>query len=89
MKNIIINLLTLACGINALYEQSKPEPNKFILFGCFIVFMIGIYRIMKRIPSKHDQDAAREFYRESLRNEEEREEDIILKSEENQYKNES
>ncbi len=65
MKNIIFNLLTLAAGILALYEQSQEVPNKFVMFGCFAVFMIGIYRIMKRIPSKHKQDLIREKQREN------------------------
>lgn len=65
MKNIIFNLLTLAAGIFALYEQAQSEPNKFIMFGCFAVFMVGIYRIMKRIPSKHEQDLIREKQREN------------------------
>ncbi|VXB74518.1 conserved hypothetical protein [Flavobacterium sp. 9AF] len=56
MKNLIFNLLLFALGIYAIYEQSKPEPNKIIMFVAFALFMIGLFRIMKKIPSKKDKE---------------------------------
>lgn len=56
MKNLIYTFLLFAFGIYALYEQSKPEPNKFIMYGALVIFGIGLYRIMKKIPSKHNEE---------------------------------
>lgn len=56
MKNFIYTILLFSAGIYALYEQSKPEPNKFIMFGALVIFGIGLYRIMKKIPSKHNNE---------------------------------
>ncbi|NJM78622.1 MAG: M3 family oligoendopeptidase [Flavobacterium sp.] len=56
MKNFIYTILLFSLGVYAIYEQSKPEPNKFIMFGAFALFMVGLYKIMKKIPSKNEQD---------------------------------
>lgn len=56
MKSFIYTILLFAVGFYAIYEQSKPEPNKLIMFGAFALFIIGLYRIMKKIPSKHDNE---------------------------------
>ncbi len=55
MKNFIYTVLLFVFGIYAIYEQSKPEPNKLVMFVAFAIFMVGLYRIMNKIPSKHDK----------------------------------
>lgn len=56
MKNFLYTIVLFSAGIYALYEQSKPEPNKFVMYGAIVIFGIGLYRIMKKIPSKHNND---------------------------------
>lgn len=56
MKNFIYTILLFAMGVYALYEQSKPQPNKIIMFIAFALFMIGLYKIMKKIPSKNNEN---------------------------------
>ena len=41
-------------GIYALMEQSKPAPNRFVMIGAMAIFMFGLFRLMKKIPSKND-----------------------------------
>lgn len=41
MLKFISILLFFGAGIFALYEQSKPEPNRFIMIGAMAIFMIG------------------------------------------------
>jgi multisubunit Na+/H+ antiporter MnhC subunit len=56
MMKFVSILLFFGAGIYALYEQSKPEPNKFIMIGAMAIFMIGLYIIMKKIPNKNEED---------------------------------
>jgi hypothetical protein len=56
MLKFISILLFFGAGIFALYEQSKPEPNRFIMIGAMAIFMIGLFRIMKKIPNKNEED---------------------------------
>jgi hypothetical protein len=56
MLKFISILLFFGAGIYALYEQSKPEPNKFIMIGAMAIFMIGLFRIIKKIPNKNEED---------------------------------
>ncbi|WP_157958501.1 hypothetical protein [Flavobacterium tibetense] len=56
MLKFVSILLFFGAGIYALYEQSKPEPNKFIMIGAMAIFMIGLFRIMKKIPNKNEED---------------------------------
>lgn len=50
------NMLFFVCGFIAIWEQSKPEPNKFIMIICMAVFGVGLYRLMKKIPSKEEKN---------------------------------
>ncbi len=54
MKQFLYILMFAAVGIYALIEQSKPAPNRFIMIGAMAVFMFGLFRLMKKIPSKND-----------------------------------
>jgi hypothetical protein len=56
MKQFISILIIAAFGIIALFEQSKSKPNQFIMIGAIAVFMYGLYRLMKQIPSKNEDE---------------------------------
>jgi hypothetical protein len=42
-----------ACAFIALYEQSLAKPNVYIMVGAIIVFMLGMMRLMNKVPSKY------------------------------------
>ena len=56
MKQFLYVLLFAAVGILALIEQSKPDPNRFIMIGAMAVFMYGLFQIMKRVPAKKEEE---------------------------------
>jgi len=56
MKKIVLTILFFGAGFLAIWEQSKPNPNPFLMVGGIAVFMIGLYQIMKRIPNKKEED---------------------------------
>ncbi|WP_396137560.1 hypothetical protein [Flavobacterium sp.] len=56
MKQFISILIIAAFGIIALFEQSKSKPNQLIMIGAMAIFMYGLYRLMKRIPSKNEDE---------------------------------
>ena len=60
MKQFLYILLFAAVGILAMIEQSKPAPNRFIMIGAMAVFMFGLFRLMKKIPSKNDGESEEE-----------------------------
>ena len=49
-------LVVAAAGIIALVEQSKAQPNPIIMIGALGVFMYGMYKLMKKIPSKNEDN---------------------------------
>ena len=51
MKTIYI-VLFFAAAFVALFEQSKAHPNKIIMIVCIVVFMIGLIRLMSKVPGK-------------------------------------
>lgn len=51
MKTIYI-VLFFAAAFVALFEQSKAHPNKIIMIVCIVVFMIGLMRLMSKVPGK-------------------------------------
>jgi uncharacterized membrane protein YiaA len=56
MKNLQLLLMIVAIFF-ALYEQSKPQPNKIFMTIAILLFMFGLMKLMKKIPSKdEDQD---------------------------------
>lgn len=55
MKNIVNILFFIVFGLVAIWEQSKPKPNKIIMILCLGVLMYGIYQLMKKIPSKNQE----------------------------------
>lgn len=46
--------MVVAIGI-ALYEQSKTEPNRYILIAAIVIFMYGMMRLSAKTPSKHSE----------------------------------
>jgi hypothetical protein len=55
MRTIFI-ILFFAAAFMALYEQSKPQSNPFIMGACIAVFIIGLMRLMSKVPSKNERD---------------------------------
>jgi hypothetical protein len=55
MKKTIYILLLFAAAFIALFEQSKAHPNKYIMVGAIVLFMLGLMQFMSKVPSK-DQD---------------------------------
>ncbi len=49
-------LVVAAAGIISLVEQSKVQPNPTIMIGAIGVFMYGMYKLMKKIPSKNEDN---------------------------------
>jgi hypothetical protein len=56
MKQLMSILVVAAAGIIALVEQSKVQPNPTIMIGAIGVFMFGMYKLMKKIPSKNEDN---------------------------------
>jgi hypothetical protein len=46
-----------AAAFVALYEQSLGQSkNLYIMIAAIVVFMIGLMRLMSKVPSKNEQD---------------------------------
>jgi hypothetical protein len=56
MKQVISILVVAAFGIMALVEQSKTQPNPIIMIAGIGIFMFGMYKLMKKIPSKNEEN---------------------------------
>lgn len=54
MRTIYIILL-FAAAFLALFEQSKEHPNKIVMIGAIVVFMLGLMRLMSKVPSKNQE----------------------------------
>ena len=52
MKNFLIPIMIVAIAI-ALYEQSKPEKNVYVMVVAIVVFMYGMLRLSAKTPSKN------------------------------------
>jgi hypothetical protein len=55
MKTIYI-LLTFVAAFVALYEQSLAKPNVTIMVVAIIIFMLGLMKLMSKVPSKNDSN---------------------------------
>ncbi|OYQ44368.1 hypothetical protein CHU92_02480 [Flavobacterium cyanobacteriorum] len=53
MKTIYI-ILMFAAAFLALWEQSKPQPNKYLMVGGIAVFMLGLMQLMNKVPGKNN-----------------------------------
>ena len=56
MKKIYVPIMALA-GVFALYEQSKPHPNVYIMILAIIIFMYGMMRLTAKVPSKNQDNS--------------------------------
>ena len=54
MKKILIPIMIVAI-IFALYEQSKNNPNVYIMIFSLVVFMFGMMRLSAKTPSKNQE----------------------------------
>jgi len=51
-------LLILIGAIIAIYARVEERQNDYILIVGIVILMIGIYRVSRTIPSKHDREDA-------------------------------
>lgn len=56
MKKVYLPIMALA-GVFALYEQSKPQPNIYIMIAAIIIFMYGMMRLTAKVPSKNEDNS--------------------------------
>ena len=56
MKNFLGILFFFGVIIYALMEQSKEDANPYILIAGLGIFLIGFYRIYKKVPSKEEEN---------------------------------
>lgn len=56
MKNFLGILFFFGVIIYALMEQSKEDANPYILIAALGIFLIGFYRIFKKVPSKEEEN---------------------------------
>ena len=43
-----------AAAFVALYEQSLARPNVIIMVVAIIIFMLGLMKLMSKVPGKYD-----------------------------------
>lgn len=60
MKKTIYLVLLFGAAFLALWEQSKAQPNNYLMVGAIVVFMLGLMQLMAKVPSKNDKDNDRE-----------------------------
>lgn len=53
MKKTLYIIALFTAAFIAFYEQSKPDPNKYIMVGAMVVFMLGLMQLMSKVPSKN------------------------------------
>jgi hypothetical protein len=60
-----INYILIVVGaVVSIFAESGPGQNEYVLIGGIALLMIGVYRISKTIPSKHDADDNNDFVKE-------------------------
>jgi len=55
MKTIYIILLFAAAFV-ALYQQSLAKPNVVIMIVAIVAFMMGLMKLMSKVPSKGENN---------------------------------
>ena len=40
----------------AFYEYTKPKPNLYIVVATIVIFMLGMMKLMTKVPSKKPED---------------------------------
>ena len=54
-SRIVSILLIVIGGLTAFYAQAGTNQNQYVLVAGIVILMMGVYRISRNIPSKHDQ----------------------------------
>jgi nitrate/nitrite transporter NarK len=54
MKKLILPFMIVAIVVG-LYEQSKAQPNVYIMVIAVVIFMYGMMRLSAKTPSKHSE----------------------------------
>jgi hypothetical protein len=60
MKKLFLPLLLVAIFF-AFYEQSKPNPNRYIIIISIAIFMFGMMQLMSKVPSKNEVEEEQDF----------------------------
>lgn len=53
MKKILFPIIMLLTIVIALYEQSKPNKNLYIMIAAIVIFLYGMMRLSAKTPSKN------------------------------------
>lgn len=56
MKKTLYIIVTFIAAFMAFLEQSRLNPNKYILVGSIAVFMLGLMQLMSKVPSKNQDE---------------------------------
>lgn len=56
LSRLLNVFLIIIGGIIAIYAQAGANQNQYILVAGIFILMIGVYRISRNIPSKHDRE---------------------------------
>lgn len=54
MKKLVFPFMIVAIVVG-FYEQTKAQPNVFILVIAVAVFMYGVMQLSAKVPSKHSE----------------------------------
>ena len=49
-------MLIVLGAIVGIYAKYNTEQNEYILIAGIVILMIGVYRISRGVPSKHDRE---------------------------------
>lgn len=55
MKKIQLPIMAIAIFF-AFYEYAKPKPNLYIVVATIVIFMLGMMKLMTKVPSKKPED---------------------------------
>ena len=55
MKKLLIPILIIGFYIGYA-EQSKAQPNTYILIASVVIVMFGMMKLMSKVPSKKTED---------------------------------
>lgn len=55
-SRVINIILIIIGGFIAFYAQAGANQNQYILVAGIFILMMGVYRISRNIPSKHDRE---------------------------------
>ncbi len=57
LSRLISILLIVAGAFVAIYAQAGEKQNVYILILGIVFLMLGVYRISKNIPGKHERES--------------------------------